>query len=149
MSSTKTTTRTIRIKNETAAYFEGRPLNRYVDSLCRCVQNGEVELNGEEICVHKGLSQQKNGGFDSVHIDNKVMEDIDLMCSLYGIEISKFMEMVCTFMNDGYITIEDGKMVTMDSDGIDLSVIKDVCHRKHLDIQKTIDKCAERVRTGL
>ena len=60
MGSSITTTRTIRITNETAEYFKEKPLNRAVESLYGLLSDGTLTFDGDEIkvgCVHQN---QKN-----------------------------------------------------------------------------------------
>ena len=44
MSSKQTKLKTIRIKNETADFFEGKPLNKVVESVHTLAINREVEI---------------------------------------------------------------------------------------------------------
>lgn len=44
MSSKQTKLKTIRIKNETAEFFEGKPLNKVVESVHTLAINKEVEI---------------------------------------------------------------------------------------------------------
>lgn len=51
MASTKTTVKTIRLTNETADFFEGKPLNRYVECLHSLIENGKVKMDGDNLKV--------------------------------------------------------------------------------------------------
>lgn len=53
MASTKTTVKTIRLTNETADFFEGKPLNRYVECLHSLIESGKVKMDGENLRVVK------------------------------------------------------------------------------------------------
>ena len=47
MSSTKTRTKTIRIKNETADFFSDKPLNRVVESVHTLAIEKKLEIEGD------------------------------------------------------------------------------------------------------
>lgn len=149
MASSKTTLRTIRIKNETAAYFKSKPLNRYVDDLYECVQRGEIEEREDGLCVHtkkgKEGSECTHNIDSSVHIDENVLRDIDLMCTLSGTTINEFMKELQEAMENGYV-MYDGGIVTKDVDGIDLGEFKDLCHLRHMDYQRTLKRCVQIIR---
>lgn len=51
MASTKTTVKTIRLTNETADFFEGKPLNRYVECLHSLIESGKVKMDGDNLKV--------------------------------------------------------------------------------------------------
>lgn len=51
MASTKTTVKTIRLTNETADFFEGKPLNRYVECLHSLIESGKVKMDGDSLLV--------------------------------------------------------------------------------------------------
>jgi len=51
MASTKTTVKTIRLTNETADFFEGKPLNRYVECLHSLIESGKVKMDGDSLRV--------------------------------------------------------------------------------------------------
>ena len=55
MNSSKiTTVKSIRIKNEVAEYFNGKPLNRYVEGLYECIQDGRIVEKEDGIEVKSG-----------------------------------------------------------------------------------------------
>ena len=56
MASKTTTLKTIRIKNETAAYFAGKPLNRVVESVHTLAINHEVEIDKGEVKIAQNQS---------------------------------------------------------------------------------------------
>lgn len=146
MSSAKTVPKTIRIKNETAEYFRDKPLNRYVDGLCAYMISGEIGGTDDGISVHTG--KQMNEG--SVHtnkqwISEKVMRDIEQMCSLYGTSVDDFMEKICKAMNDGIVAYEDGDIVVYNPEEIDLSRFKEACNAKGVECQKMIDRATQNV----
>ena len=58
MASTTTRIKPIRIKNETADYFENKPLNRMVESLEELLRSGKVKFDGENLVI-KGMTAEK------------------------------------------------------------------------------------------
>lgn len=43
-------------------------------------------------------------------IDEKVLKDIEVMCSFFGIEVDEFFRELCESLNSGSIFIDDGKI---------------------------------------
>ena len=94
MASTKTRIKPIRIANETADFFEGKPLNRYVECLHRMMESGEVVMDGEEVKVPCGEVLREIG-------------DYALMCNM------TLEEMIVQFFNlmeDGSVVFENGRL---------------------------------------
>lgn len=60
MGSTRTTTKTIRIANEVAEYFEKKPLNRAVESLYGLLTSGKLKFDGENLSVECTHQNSKN-----------------------------------------------------------------------------------------
>lgn len=59
MSSTITKVVAIRVKNETADYFRGRPLNRTVESIHKLAKEKKVEIRGDgEIIIPDSASER-------------------------------------------------------------------------------------------
>ena len=53
MSSSKTKAMAIRVRNATAEFFQGKPLNRIVESVHDLAEKKEIEIEkGEVIVVH-------------------------------------------------------------------------------------------------
>ena len=53
MASSKTISKGLRLSNECAAYFEGKPLNRMVECLHGLLECGRLRWDGEELIVNE------------------------------------------------------------------------------------------------
>lgn len=142
MASNVTKVKTIRIKNETAAYFEDKPLNKYVDSLYEHVVGGDVELLEDSISVHTTKTEESN------EISSELVAEIRGMTGFFDMSVEDFLHQVCERLNEGYVSIEGGKVVTYDSSGINLERFKEVCHEKNIDVQKGMEKCVQMLMRG-
>lgn len=92
--------RTIRIKNEVWEYFEGKPLNKMVESLYRYMENEQIEEVDGELVV--------KGAF---MVDKEIVHDLKLMCELYGITFDEMFIELHRALDDGEIDLKEGKFV--------------------------------------
>ena len=97
MASTTTRIKPIRIKNETADYFEKRPLNRIVESLAENMQNGKVRFDGENL-IFKGS-------------DNTDLSDISEMASLMRVPTETLLADFKKLLEDGTLYYSGNKLV--------------------------------------
>lgn len=62
MSSKTTKVMAIRVKNETAEYFKGKPLNKVVESVHNLAINNEVEIKGNgDVVIFSGNDECEDG----------------------------------------------------------------------------------------
>lgn len=94
MASTTTRVKTIRIKNETVDYFEGKPLNRMVESLYDLLTSGKIEFDGESLVV-KGCTPTNNRGVP------QDFEDIEEMADLMRVPTNKLLSDFRQLLEDG------------------------------------------------
>lgn len=66
MASTRTRIKPIRITNETADYFENKPLNRIVENLMDLMKSGKVKFDGEKLIINDISSVQKKNDYESI-----------------------------------------------------------------------------------
>ena len=66
MASTRTRIKPIRITNETADYFENKPLNRIVENLMDLMKSGKVKFDGEKLIINGVSSVQKKTDYESI-----------------------------------------------------------------------------------
>lgn len=88
----------IRVKNECAAYFEGKPLNRMVESLMEYMEIGQIEEEDGKLIV--------KGAF---MVDKAIVTDLKLMCELYGITFDEMFEELHRAIDEGEIDVVDGR----------------------------------------
>lgn len=118
MASTITRIKTIRIKNETADYFEEKPLNRIVESLADLLQTGKVSFNGESLVVKGG---------------NEDLTDIEEMAELMRVPMNKLLSDFRELLEEGTLYYANGKLINPRYEEFE-----DICLRKKVDIDKTI-----------
>ena len=101
MASTKTRIKPIRIANETADYFEGKPLNRMVESLHHLIETGKVSFDGEEIKIPDGVYSVNTNILNTM----TDLEEIAIMC---GMTLEDLAGQFCEMLNDGTLVVEGG-----------------------------------------
>lgn len=90
----------IRVKNEAADYYRGRPLNRMVESLMRYLEEGQIEEVGGELVV--------KGAF---MVDKKIVDDLEMMGEMYDMSFDDMFKELHRAMDEGEIDIEDGRFI--------------------------------------
>lgn len=64
MSSKTTKVMAIRVKNDTAEYFQGKPLNRIVESVHTLAERKELEIKGNgDVVVRSSDDKWEDGSF--------------------------------------------------------------------------------------
>lgn len=135
MASSKTRIKPIRIANETADYFEGKALNRIVESVHRLLESGTLEFNGEELKI-----RAKEGVYTE---NNPVLEDIGMMAELFGIETGKMTEQFCEMLNDGLLTVSKGKLEIVMPEWAER--FEETCHDRCMDVERTMEGVLKRL----
>ena len=121
MASTTTRIKTIRIKNETADYFEEQPLNRMVESLEELMKSGKIKFDGEELVI-KGIAQEETD-----------LTEIEEMAALMNVRPEKLLSDFRELLEEGELYYTGGRLINPRY--IDF---EDICERKKQDIDKTI-----------
>ena len=144
MASTKTRIKPIRIANETADYFEGKPLNRMVEGLCELLESGKITFDGENLKVEGVYTEksEKNSGLTP----SKEVKEIESMAVFFGFTLDEMLKMIYNGLNDGYLTVENGKIVGLPE--VDLDNLKEACHERGIGMQEAIDKTVKNLRSG-
>lgn len=132
MASSRTTTFGIRIKNETAEFFKGKPLNRYVERLQELVESGTLDLEGDEI-----VCTQKSGSTASE------FTRLRSAGAAYGLSGGELAEKLMDAMDSGAIIYENGSF-RADSE-YNFEKFVSACLEKGMSVQKMIDKCTQMV----
>lgn len=99
MASTITRIKTIRIKNETADYFEKKPLNRIVEIIGEMMQAGKMSFDGETLHI-KGVSGPKND-----------LESIEEMASLMNVSTEKLLSDFRELLEEGSLYYSGNRLV--------------------------------------
>ena len=137
MASTKTRTKTIRIANETADYFEDKPLNRMVECVHELLESGKARFDGEKfIFSAEGVDTAKNSW----------LKDIEEMVVLCGGTLEGFLKDVDECLTEGTLVVNEGKMALPK---IYTEEFEQVCHDKCLDPQSVLDKATKAVERGM
>ena len=140
MASTKTRTKTIRLANEAADFYEGVPLNRIAESVKGLLEEGRLRFDGEEI---------KITGEMGVHTGNETIpewkEDLDAMLGLGGMDFNDFMEVVYGWVCDGTIDFTGGVHIMEASWVTDL---RETCHDLCIPVEKAAESACKALRKG-
>ena len=137
MASTVTKVKPIRVANETAEYFEGKPLNRIVESLHSLMERGDIEYDGE-------LKIKQSGG---VYTDIPEIADIKSMCHLSGLGYEDAMKEVHRLMEEGVLQLSSRGIAVERPTWVER--FEDVCHEKCIPVEKTVESMIKAVERGL
>jgi hypothetical protein len=85
---------------------------------------------------------------ETVPQNNVNLTEIEGMTTFFDMSVEDFLHQVCERLNEGYVSIEGGKVVTYDSSGVNLERFKEVCHEKNIDVQKGMEKCVQVLMRG-
>lgn len=114
MSSSKTTTKTIRIANEVAEYFEKKPLNRAVESLYGLLRTQKISFDGEKLkieCTHQNSEKSVSAEpkeEENVHTD---LAEIESMASLMRVPVEKLVSDFRELLEEGELYYSGNKLV--------------------------------------
>ncbi len=136
MASSKTRTRTVRISNESADYFEKLPLNKVIEGVYTLISEKKATFDGENLKI-----SEKSG-----LTPNKDLEEIESMAKYFGMSTEEVLKGIYNGLNDGYLTVEDGKIVGLPE--VDLDNLKEACHERGIGMQEAIDKTVKNLRSG-
>ena len=140
MASTKTISKGIRISNESAEYFEGKPLNRMVEGLMELLLSGELGYDGE-------LKIKKGGVHTDINTESAAYKDLHSMMACFGYSMDALITEIDRCMEDGTLTVEGGKvMCTLPAWA---ERFKETCHDKGLDVEKVAESAIKAVEKGL
>ncbi len=102
MQNTSTITRpiTVRVRNEAAEYFRGKPLNRMIESLMRYMEIGQIgEVDGE--LVVKGAFM----------VDKAIVDDLKIMCEMYDMSFDDMFMELHRALDKGEIDVKGGHFI--------------------------------------
>ena len=136
MASTKTRTRTVRISNESADYFEKMPLNKVIESVYTLISEKKAVFDGETLKI-----LQKSG-----LKPNEDLKEIESMANFFGLSTEELLKGMCAGLMDGNLTVENGKVVGIPE--LELENLYDVCHERGIEPQEAIDKLVLNMRKG-
>lgn len=118
MASTRTTTRTIRIENETAEYFKEKALNRAVESLHGLLTSGAIEFDGEKLtipsagktsgCVHQ--NEEKSSNLCTPKEDSS-LDSIKEMANLMMVPTESLIDAIKEALENGTLYYSNGKLI--------------------------------------
>ena len=151
MASTKTKVKPIRISNETADYFEGKPLNRMVESLSELLKSEKISFDGENLKV-LGVYTEKNSEKSGASpkypygIKGEDIEELNSMAMFMGGTVGEMIRLFLEAVSDGTITYQDGRYVG--TPDLEIENFEEACHDMGVDAQKILDKAAQGVRRG-
>lgn len=139
MASTKTRTKTIRLANDSADYYETVPLNRIAECTHHLLESGKLVFDGENLKIPSR---------GSVHTDNyaSVIEEFDEMASCSGISLDDLVSGLFTLLENGSITIENGVLSAGTSSWA--SEFESVCHDLCIPVEKAAEGAIKALKRG-
>lgn len=127
--------RTVKLRISEELYREiaskGRNLSETIREILR---NSFVPQNSDEKNQKSGLTPSKE------------VKEIESMAIFFGFTLDEMLKMIYNGLNDGYLTVEDGKIVGLPE--VDLENLKEACHERGIGMQEAIDKTAKNLRSG-
>lgn len=127
--------RTVKLRISEELYGEiaskGRNLSETIREILR---NSFVPQNNSEKNQRSGLTPSKE------------VKEIESMAIFFGFTLDEMLKMIYNGLNDGYLTVEDGKIVGLPE--IDLDSLKEACHERGIGMQEAIDKTVKNLRSG-
>lgn len=139
MASTKTQIKPIRIANETAEFFEGKPLNRYVECIHRLVESGELTLSDEEIVIQK--NNNAGGG-----VYTEIMGEFDEMASCCGMTLEELVGGLFSLLEEGAVVIDNGALTTAKSGWV--ADFENACHDLCIPVEKAAAGAIKNLKRG-
>lgn len=98
MASTKTRTKTIRLANEAADFYEGVPLNRIAESVYGLLKDGKLEFDGESVkIVVRG----------DVYTEGEVMRSIREMLGFTEMTFDDLLRDISEKMENGELILDE------------------------------------------
>lgn len=133
MPSTRTISKGIRIKNEAAEFFKGKPLNRYIECLHESIESGEIEIIDDRIvCTHSKKETVP-----------EYVSRMNVAGAAYGLSGGELAEKLMDSMDSGAIILENGEFRAENE--YDFEKFISACKDKNVPVQKMIDKCAQMI----
>ena len=118
MGSTRTTTKTIRIANEVAEYFEKKPLNRAVESLYGLLTSGKLKFDGENLsveCTHQNREKSVQKPIEVYTLDKNIpksdYESLAEMANLMRVSTDKLLSDFRQLLEDGELYYSENRLV--------------------------------------
>ena len=142
MASTKTRTRTVRISNESADYFEKLPLNKVIESVYTLISEKKAVFDGENLKI----SEKSVLSHSKYNINEKILDDLATMQTFMGGSVEEMIRLFDEAVNEGIINYEHGKLVGVPD--IDLNRFKEACHDINRDPQEILDKVVVMIEKG-
>lgn len=138
MASSTTKTKTIRIANDTADFFEGKALNRMVECVHHLIKNGTLAFDGENLKI-----------LSSVNTEEKLPEYEDLkgMVEFFGMTMDDFIQQADVALSEGVLTISDGKLVCVLPEWAER--LSEACHELGYDVEKITDSAIKSLSKGM
>ena len=149
MASSKTVSKGIRIKNEVAQYFSGKPLNRYIESLYEHIQDGSIEEKEDSVYVHtKEIDNvpqnSEKAEIGDVHTESEIEKRLKMYGAPFGLTGEELGNRLLDGMDSGQIMMEGSGFSAKSEYDIDRFV--EACRMKGVDVEKMLEKCTQMIK---
>lgn len=136
MSSNRTSTRTVRITNESQEFFREKPLNRYIEWLYEMISEGKIEEKDGNLSVHTS----------NVEMSEEVYAEIKSMADYFQMSLDEFFLEVCNSMNEGLVVYEGGKF--KGEEEFDFADLREACYMKGVTLSQAFERLTKMIREG-
>lgn len=135
MASTKSVARGVRLANDCAEYFEGKPLNKMIEGMMRLLLSGELTFDGVNLRIGKSFKK------------DEIYADLEEMVELCGSTMDEFLKEMDRCLNEGELTIFEGKLVCVLPEWAEK--LSDACHELGYDVEKIADSAVKSLKHGM
>lgn len=137
MASTKTRTKTIRLANEAADFYEGVPLNRVAEGVCGLLKDGKLEFDGESVKIVGG------GG---VYTESKAIGSINEMLGFTEMTFDDLMKDIAGKLESGELMLDEGcTRVQMPAWA---ERFEEACHDLCIPVEKAAESAIKALKKG-
>lgn len=137
MASTKTRTKTIRLANEAADFYEKVPLNRVAESVYGLLNEGKLEFDGESVKIV--------GGVD-VYTESEVMRSIREMLGFSGMTFDDLLKDINEKLESGELMLDEGSTrVQMPAWAEEF---EEACHDLCIPVEKAAESAIKALKKG-
>ena len=121
----------VRVAVDTADYFKGKPLNRYVESLQDLMERGKIKADEGELIVIGGLPEE---------------EETAELGSYFDMSLKDMISEFNRLLNDGDISCENKKLYSVLPNWV--QDIGDACHDTNIPVEKAAERMIDMIQRG-
>lgn len=142
MASTRTRTKTIRLANESADFYEKMPLNRIAECTHQLLESGKLKFDGSDLKIvsENGVHTEKNAEIVSL------VSEMDEMAGCCGVPLEDMVHQFFGMLEDGRLSFENGVMRANCEPWVE--EFKSVCHDLCIPVEKAAESAIKALKRG-